>query len=74
MMDVPPVEQFLPGYQCEAIYPEDGKYYPCMIEKITEDKNYVVKFKKYLNKETVSLYHLRESKNKEHNKIKKRTF
>lgn len=55
-------ELFQPGFSCEAIYSEDGQYYPCVIEKITDDGKYVVKFKKYGNKDTVSIYYLRESK------------
>ena len=39
----------------------DGRYYPCTIEKITEE-GYQVKFKKYNNRETISIYYLRESK------------
>jgi hypothetical protein len=43
------------------LYPEDGKYYQCVIEKITE-AGYYVKFKKHNNKEVISLYYLREPK------------
>ena len=64
---------FTPGFSCEAIYNDDGKYYPCIIEKIQEDGKYVVKFKKYNNKETVTIYYLRESKHLQDNR-KKKTF
>jgi survival-of-motor-neuron-related-splicing factor 30 len=43
------------------LYPEDGKYYQCVIEKITE-AGYYVKFKKYNHKEVISLFYLREPK------------
>jgi len=58
---IPPPDpmNFQVGTQCEAIYSGDGKYYPCTIEKITE-AGYHVKFRKYNNKEIVSLYHLKE--------------
>jgi len=37
------------GTFCEAIYGEDGNFYPCVIEKI-EGEEYHVKFKKYNNR------------------------
>jgi len=49
---------FEPGTYCEAIYSGDGKYYPCVIEKII-DGNYQIKFRRYNNKELVSIYYLR---------------
>jgi len=58
----PDPEMFQPGFACEAIYSDDGKYYPCIIEKITPEGKYVVKFKKYNNKEEISLFLLRESR------------
>ncbi|EGR28814.1 nucleic acid binding, putative [Ichthyophthirius multifiliis] len=70
----PDPELFQPGFACEAIYSDDGKYYPCIIEKITEDGRYVVKFKKYNNKEELSLYMLRESRKNQQDHRKKRTF
>jgi survival-of-motor-neuron-related-splicing factor 30 len=61
-VNIPPdPASFTVGGQCEAIYSSDGKYYPCSIEKIS-DEGYTVKFKKYNNKETVSIYYMRESK------------
>jgi len=62
LIPAPDEMNFQVGTQCEAIYSGDGKYYPCTIEKITE-AGYQVKFKKYNNKEVVSLYHLREIEN-----------
>ncbi|KAL4470185.1 hypothetical protein ABPG74_011796 [Tetrahymena malaccensis] len=70
----PDPELFQPGFACEAIYPDDGKYYPCIIEKITDDGRYVIKFKKYNNKEEVSIYLLRESRKTQQDHRKKRTF
>ena len=60
-MPVPDSTKFQPGTNCEGLYPEDGKYYACTIEKITE-AGYYVKFKKYNNKEVLSLFYLRESR------------
>jgi survival-of-motor-neuron-related-splicing factor 30 len=74
LMQKPDVSVFIPGFSCEAIYPDDGKYYPCIIEKILEDQKYIVKFKKYNNKETVSLYFLRECKKNQIDPRKKRNF
>ena len=65
---------FQPGFACEAIYSDDGQFYQCVIDKITEDGRYLIKFKKYNNKETVSIYYLRESKKTTNNIIKKKTF
>ena len=73
-MASPDPELFQPGFSCEAIYSDDGSNYPCLIDKITEDGQYVVKFKKYANKETVSIYYLRDSKKIFNNQIKKKTF
>lgn len=58
----PDPELFKPGFACEAFYAADGKYYPCIIEKILDDGRYVVKFKKYNNKEEINLFLLRESR------------
>jgi survival-of-motor-neuron-related-splicing factor 30 len=58
IVPAPDPTNFEPGTYCEAIYSGDGKYYPCVIEKIIEG-NYQVKFRKYNNKEIVSLYYLR---------------
>lgn len=57
----PNIERLEPGNFCEAIFSGDGHYYPCTIEKVTEE-GYHVKFKKFNNKEVVSIYHLRESR------------
>lgn len=54
----PDASQVQEGYFCESLYTLDGCWYPCMIEKIVED-GYVVKFKKFGNKETVPLEYLR---------------
>jgi len=62
LIPAPEEMNFQVGTQCEAIYSGDGKYYPCTIEKISE-AGYSVKFKKYNNKENVTLYHLREIEN-----------
>ena len=59
VLPIPEATKFQPGTNCEALYPEDGKYYSCVIEKITE-AGYYVKFKKYNNKEVISLFYLRE--------------
>ena len=59
LIPAPDPINFQVGTQCEAIYSGDGKYYPCTIEKIA-DGGYHVKFRKYNNKEIVSLYHLKE--------------
>ena len=57
----PNLENLEPGAYCEAIYSGDGHYYPCLVEKISEEGLHV-RFKKYNNKEIVSIYHLRESR------------
>lgn len=62
MEAAPNASLFTVGTYCDAIYSEDGRYFPCVIEKIEGDA-YYVKFKKYNNKEIKSIYHLRESKN-----------
>jgi len=62
LIPVPDASHFEVNTYCEAIYSGDGKYYPCHIEKATE-AGYHVKFRKYNNKEVVSLYHLRELDN-----------
>jgi len=61
------------GTHCEAIYNDDGKFFPCVIEKIEGDM-YHVKYKKYNNKylykarEVKSINYMRESKNTDFNK------
>lgn len=62
LLPIPESENYRPGYTCEAIYPEDGKFYPCEIEEVTADGRFVIKYKKYNNKETVGLNFLRENK------------
>lgn len=57
----PNIEALEPGSYIEAIYSGDGHYYPCIVEKISEEGLHV-KFKKYNNRELVSIYHLRESR------------
>lgn len=57
----PNLEGLEPGSYCEAIHPSDGRYYPCIVEKISEE-GYRVKFKKMNNREVLSIYHLRESR------------
>jgi len=49
------------GTFCEALYSGDGQIYPCVIEKVNEPmgSTYVVKFKKYENKETVPLEYMK---------------
>lgn len=49
------------GTFCEALYAGDGQFYPCVIEKVNEPlgSTYVVKFKKYENKETVPLEYMK---------------
>ena len=54
----PDPNQIEEGYFWEALYTLDGCWYQCMVERIVED-GYVVKFKKYSNKETVPLEYLR---------------
>lgn len=54
----PDASQLAEGYFCESLYLQDGCWYPCMIERIFED-GYLVRFKKFGNKETVPLEYLR---------------
>ena len=54
----PDPSQIEEGYYWEALYTLDGCWYSCVVERIVED-GYVVKFKKYSNKETVPLEYLR---------------
>lgn len=54
----PDRNQLEEGYYCESLYIQDGCWYPCMIERIFED-SFLVKFKKFANKETVPLEYLR---------------
>jgi len=62
---------FEAGAWCEAIYSGDGNFYPCVIEKVTET-GYQVKFRKYNNKETISLNHMRPLENSDSSaKVKK---
>ena len=73
MLPVASASVFQVGVFCEAIYTEDGKFFPCVIERI-DGENYHVKFKKYNNRyifykrEIKTIYQLRESKNSELNK------
>ena len=64
LLPMPDPMSFQVGTHCEAIYSGDGRYYPCVIEKIV-DGQYHIKFRRYNNKEVVSLYHLREVENDE---------
>ena len=49
LLPVPDKNIFQVGTNCEAIYSQDGKYFPCLIENIEGDI-YHVKYKKYNNK------------------------
>ena len=49
LLPVPDKNLFSVGTHCEAIYSQDGKYFPCLIENIEGDV-YHVKYKKYNNK------------------------
>jgi len=70
----PNIEALEAGSYCEAIYSGDGHYYPCIVEKISEE-GYHVKFKKYNNRELLSIYHLRESRSNPNDLTgKKRNF
>ena len=74
----PDPSQLAEGYYCESLYTLDGSWYPCMIDRIVED-GYVVKFKKFGNKETVPIEYLRlkpedVKKNKEKEKEELNSF
>lgn len=69
----PNPENLEPGCYCEAIYKGDGHYYPCIIEKVSEE-GYHVRFKKFNNREIVGLYYLRESRNNNNDVNKKKNF
>jgi survival-of-motor-neuron-related-splicing factor 30 len=65
---------FEAGTYCDAIYSRDGHYYACVVEKVSE-AGYHVKFKQYNNhREVVPLIFLRESKNADNAKKKKKVF
>ena len=75
LINKPNPESFEPGTYCEAVCSADGHYYPCIIEKVGEEGYHVKfrKFKKYNNREIVSLLHLRESRSNP-NEGKKKAF
>lgn len=64
VLPIPNPANFEAGTYCEAIYSGDGKFYPCVIEKVSE-AGYHLKFKRYNNKEIVPLTHLRETRRTE---------
>ncbi|CAI2373187.1 unnamed protein product [Moneuplotes crassus] len=54
----PEASQLEEGYFCESLYEKDGCWYPCIIEKKLGEF-YVVRFKKFANRETVPLEYIR---------------
>ena len=57
---LPPLsEELSTGLYCEALYKEDGGWHPCVIEKVCDDGQYVVKYKKYSNRETIPIQFIR---------------
>jgi len=58
------------GTYCEAIYIEDGRWYPCTIDRVVED-GYQIKFKKYSTQRVVSIEYIRTEKD---GKVIKRPF
>ena len=44
--EISPVDQFEPWTYCYSLYNGDGYYYPCVIEKVSEE-GYNIKFKMY---------------------------
>ena len=58
---VPEPSELTTGTYCEAIYADDGRWYPCLIEKVTVD-GYEIKFKKYGTSAVVQREYIRTTK------------
>jgi survival-of-motor-neuron-related-splicing factor 30 len=73
---MPNINLLSEGTHCEALYSEDGLWYPCNIERLNDDvggTTYEIKFKKYGAKVVVPRDYLRM--NHDQTKInKKRLF
>jgi len=58
---IPEPSELSSGTYCEAIYTEDGRWYPCIIERLVED-GYQIKFKKYGTQIAVPIEYIRTTK------------
>ncbi len=61
LQKLPEPSELTVGTYCEAIYAEDGRWYPCTIEKATED-GYQVKYKKYGTVAVIQREYIRTTK------------
>lgn len=59
----PEINELTSGIFCEAIYMDDGRWYPCCIERAVED-GYQIKFKKYGTIALVPREYIRINKDK----------
>jgi len=73
VLKMPDPAKLLQGAFCDAINPKDGKWQGAIIEKIS-DAGYHIKFRKSLNKETVSIYYLREARQHAPKAVEARTM
>ena len=62
MQKIPEANELPSGTYCEAIYTEDGRWYPCTIDHVVED-GYQIKFKKYGTQRVVPIEYLRTTRN-----------
>ena len=75
---LPPDEaSFFEGATCSAIYPSDGMWYICQIEKVLppeqgeDQKKYLVKFKQFNSRQTLPFEYLRISPEQEAQNLKR---
>jgi survival of motor neuron-related-splicing factor 30 len=68
VIEPPDKKSLTPGIYCECLFKEDACFYPCVIEKVTEN-GFHVKYQKYNTREIVPHQFLRLS---EESKAKKR--
>ena len=61
LQKVPEPSELSGGTYCEAIYIEDGRWYPCTVDRVVED-GYQVKFKKYGTQAVVPREYMRTTK------------
>ena len=62
MQKIPEANELPSETYCEAIYTEDGRWYPCTIDHVVED-GYQIKFKKYGTQRVVPIEYLRTTRN-----------
>lgn len=61
LQETPEPNELPSGTYCEAIYTEDGRWYPCTIDRVVEE-GYLIKFKKYVTQRVVPIDYIRTKK------------